>query len=229
MFDRLRIICVTLLLQLIFNNLTVNGQLGLKLSAGVSDIAFLEEGQEIFLGYETNYLIHNLPSFSFQSGALLQLKTSGRFIPRAEVLISREGLNYTSHFLYDDIRYLIRITYLKVPLLIKIDPNLKNERQSGFILGPYFSYKIKSTLFTKIQGTNKKEDKENVKNYDFGLTAGYNWDIGRSPGHLFLDVRSGYGLINMMNLLEPAVADYPELPKEYARNVNILVAIEYLF
>ncbi|MGC9342454.1 MAG: outer membrane beta-barrel protein, partial [Bacteroidales bacterium] len=148
-----KIIIISLLFQLFINNLNVYGQVGLRLSAGLSDIAFLKEGQEIFLGYETNYLIHNVPSFSFQSGAILQIKTNGRFIPRAEVLISREGLNYSSRFLYDDIRYLIRITYLKVPILLKIDPNLKNNRQSGFMIGPYLSYKLKSTLFTEIHGT----------------------------------------------------------------------------
>lgn len=207
----------------------LNAQFGIRMGAGVSDIAFLEESQLSYLGYEIKSLNHKLPAFTTQAGVVAQLRTRGRYIPRAEVQISREGLNYNSSFLYDDIRYQLRITYLKLPILLKIDPDLRNNRQSGFIIGPYVSYALNSVLFTEIEGDKQKQKKDNVNRLDLGILGGYSWDMSSLMEQVFLDVRFSYSLINMMKQLEPFIPVYPGLAKEYARNVNIVFAIEYLF
>jgi hypothetical protein len=201
-------------------------QFGIIAGAGVSEIAFLNEGQVPYLGYEANALIHNFPAFSHQVGISRQFNASSRFAPLVKIILIRKGLNYNTSFLYDDIRYQLHITYLELPLLLKINTDLRDKRQSGINLGPYISLKINATLITDIEGVVERQKINNVNRWDTGIMLGYSFDLGPHPRRSLIDLRTSYSLINMMSPVDgPPLYDGPEY--KYARNVSIMISYEY--
>ncbi len=66
-------------LFLLFFTPSTFAQIGFKAGAGVSDIAFLKDGQVPYLSYEINVLEHRIPMTSFQGGVFATLKLGKRF------------------------------------------------------------------------------------------------------------------------------------------------------
>lgn len=202
-------------------------QIGIRLGVGASDIVFAQGGQTPYLGYEINSLTHNFPIHSFQAGVIGQLEISPHLNFSTGILYSQQGLDYSTACLYDDMIFRIYISYIKIPLLVKINTQIKNNRSSGAYLGPYISGTLKASKLTDVQDTRIKENLYNVNEIDLGLMLGYSWDIGRNPGHLFFDFRCSYSLINMMEALE-GLSKFSDPEKELARNAGIVFALEYL-
>ena len=205
------------------------GQIGVKAGAGIADIAFKYYGQTNYLGYEVNTLIHNYPRFSAQAGVFSTFKVAQRIDFQPEVLYSLQGLDYSTKFIYDDISYRLNIHYLKFPLLFKYKTALKKNRDSGIILGPYASWKLKATKKTEVEGQKESTKMPNVKDLDFGLVVGFSFDYNLPKGQLVIDLRSSYSLINMMDRIEGFIPDYTEGSKDYARNVTLSLTVGYRF
>ena len=185
------------------------------------------KSQSSFLGYETNTLVHDLPLFAFEGGISKQFDISNRLVINPEILISKNGVNYNTKFLYDDIKYQLHIWYLKTPVLLQLNTNVKKQKQSGIYAGPYFAIKLSSKLINEVWGNQEKESFSNVNNFDFGAVAGFTWDLGQSFEKFMLDFRCSYGLINCMKPIEGNIPPYDGPDKEYARNVNFLIAVFY--
>jgi len=141
-----------LLAMLLAIHNAVECQVGLRLGAGISDIIFRNSGQTPYLGYEINSITHNFPIHSFQAGFVGQLDISTRLYLNAGILYSQQGLDYSTSFLYDDIIYRLYLSYLKVPFLLKIRTNMKSNKSSSIVFGPYISGTINSSRLTEIQG-----------------------------------------------------------------------------
>ena len=54
--------------MLLCNISPLSAQIGIKGGMNASDIVFLNEGQSSYLGYEIDFLEHNLPAAGFQIG-----------------------------------------------------------------------------------------------------------------------------------------------------------------
>ena len=208
---------------------TAYTQIGVKAGAGIAEIAFKYYGQTSYLGYEVNTLIHNYPRFSTEAGFFGTFKVANRIDFQPEVLYSLKGLDYSTKFLYDDITYRLNIHYLKFPLLFKYKTALKKSRDSGIVLGPYASWKLKAKKKIEVEGQKERAVVPNVKNFDFGLIAGFSFDYNLPKGQLVIDLRSSYSLINMMDRIEGFIPDYEERSKDYARNVTLSLTVGYRF
>jgi hypothetical protein len=207
----------------------LNSQLGIKAGISASDITFLDEGQKPYLGYEIYPLIHKAPLITFQVGAFRPIPLNDRFSFQPEILFIRQGLDYSTSYLYDDISYKIKIHYLRLPLLFKYHTAIKKEKQSGIFAGPYFSAKLNATKRMEVEGVRQEEEKENVRNTDIGVIVGYTTDIGFPFGHLLLNIQSSYSIVNMMDQLEGSIPWYLGPNKAYARNISITISIGYQF
>jgi hypothetical protein len=163
--------------------------------------------------------------FSIEGGVSGQFHLSKRLDINPEILISKNGVNYNTEFLYDDIKYQLHIWYLKTPVLLQFNTNVKKQKQSGIYAGPYFAVKLSSKLVKEVWGNQEKESFSNVNNFDFGVAGGFTWDLSQPFEKFMLDFRCSYGLINCMQPIEGSIAAYNGPDKEYARNVNIIVAI----
>lgn len=210
-----------------FTNLIANAQIKTRIGFGISDIIFKKYGQSPYLSYEINTLVHRLPAISFQAGVSKQVALSQRFDLNSGLLFSKQGLNYDSDFLYDKIAYRLNLFYLKVPVLFQYKTNIRKDRQSGIYVGPYIAGLLKASRVKEVQGELEKEKMENVNNFDFGGVVGYSWDVGKSPGQLYLDARCTYSLVNSMKEMDGNIPWYYGPEKKYVRNVNIVLAFEF--
>jgi len=209
--------------------LPATGQIGIKSGPGVSDITFLQEGQVPYLGHDTNSLEHRKPKLSFQLGAFSTFTIGKRWELQPELLFALKGLNYSEETIYDNITHKINITYLELPLLMRYKFFLKERRQSGLFVGPFAALKLSANLITEVEGKKEKSKVSNVNNFDFGIVAGYSFDIGLPTGDLIIDFRTSYSLINMMNVDDGYIPWYYGPSEEYARNVSITLTVGYRF
>lgn len=207
----------------------VSAQMGIKGGIGISDVAFLKDGQTPYLGYEINSLEHRIPMITFEVGTFGTIELWKRIEFQPELLFAMQGLNYSTEYLYDHITYKIHISYLKMPLLLKYKISTRKKINSAFFIGPYAAWKLKAVRLTEVEGLRGKAKIPNVKNADLGLIAGYSIDFNLFSNQMILDIRVGYGLINMMHKITGYVPWYYGPSKEYARNVNISLTAGYRF
>ena len=206
-----------------------NAQIGIKAGLSIVDIAFLKNGQTPYLGYEINSLEHRKPMLSFQVGAFSTFSLGKRFGLQPELLFAQQGLDYSTAYLYDDIRYKINISYLQLPLLLRYKVATPKNWQPVFFVGPYGSVKLKAARITKMEGKRERTKVDNVRGSDVGIVAGFSVDYVLRSGRMVFDLRSSFSLTNMMEPIEGHIPWYYGPEKEYARNVNISLTVGYQF
>jgi len=202
-------------------------QTEINIGAGVSDIAFKLTGEKVYLGYEINALTHNLPSFSYYISLSQGFWRQSRVHPVVEFQYARVGLNYSTSYLFDDLKYYIKIHYLKIPVLLMFNLSLKNSNNSGLLFGPYFSYRLLANRLLTVQGKTDKKKVDNVKPIDLGLMAGYNRDINLANFPLKVGVTISYSVVNIMTPIDGVIMLYDGPENEYARNITVLLSIGY--
>ena len=224
-----RNITISIVLYLFLIISSASAQFGIKTGPGISDIAFLKEGQTPYVGYEINSLEHRKPMAVFQAGAYGTINISKRIDFQPELLYVMQGLNYSTNYIYDDIKYKLIIQYLQMPLLLKYNLSIRKRKHSGLIAGPYASWKLNAVRITEVEGLRNKTSVTNLKDTDFGVIAGYAFEFKLPSGQMMIELRCGYSLVNMMNRIDGYIPDYYGPSKEYARNVNISLIVGYKF
>ena len=224
-----RLLGIQIGILLFFFHIGASAQIGFKGGVGVSDIAFLKNGQLPYLGYDINQLEHKVPKLSFQLGSMATFELTRRIEFQPELLYTLKGLDYSTKYLYDDITYQINLHYLEVPLLFRYKICLKEKKQSGFLLGPYGAWKFSAKKVTEFEGQREKTNMSNVKGYDFGIIGGYALDFDLLSGQMVIDLRCSYSLVNIMDPIEGHLPWYYGPTKDYARNVNISLTVGYRF
>lgn len=204
-------------------------QIGIKGGMVISDIAFLKDGQTPYLGYGINSLEHRLPMITFQVGTFGTIRLWKRIDFQPELLYTMQGLNYSTEYLYDDITYKIKISYLKMPCLLKYKISTRKKIHSALFVGPYVSWKLNAVRVTEIEGTREKAKMPNVKDIDLGAEAGSSFDFNLPSGQMIVDLRFSYSLINIMDRIPGYVLWYYGPSKEYVRNVSVSLTVGYQF
>ena len=202
-------------------------EVGVKLGLSISDIAFSDEGQTPYLGYEINSLEHRKPLLTYQVGVYASFRISDQFDFQPELLYVTQGLDYSTKYLYDDVKYKIKTSYLQLPLLFKYKTAVKKDKFSGILLGPYAALKLDARRITKIEGQSNKTEMGNVKNSDFGVIGGYAFDFNMISRKMLIDLRASYSLVNMMEKIEGNIPLYTGSNKDYARNISIALTVQY--
>jgi len=92
-----------------------------------------------------------------------------------ELHYSESGAKTTGLFWGDEISMKQKLSYLKLPVLVKFNfINLKNIN-AGIIMGPYFAYNIKSrTIFSYKNDVVDDDVGDQIKKIDYGLIVGAN-------------------------------------------------------
>jgi hypothetical protein len=215
--------------MLICDIFPLSAQIGIKGGLNISDIAFLDEGQSPYLGYEVDFLEHNLPAAGFQIGIFSEFPIFKRLEFQPELLLIKQGLNYSKNYIYDDITYKVRIYFINAPALIKYTLSQKARWHPALLSGPYVSLKLDGTRITKIDGKVEKTPISNLKYVDFGIIAGAFSGFDLPKGQITIDLRCSYSLLNMMDRIEGYIPSYYGPKKEYARNVCIALTVGYKF
>ena len=215
------------ILFLLFYCLSIEAQIGVKAGVGVSDIVFKDVGQTPYLGYEINSIEHRIPLVTFQIGLFTTFDVSDHFVFQPELLYVTQGLDYSTNYVYDDIKYKIKSSYIQAPLLFRYKTAVKNNKLSGIVIGPYASLKLNANRITEIEGQHEKSEMTNIKQADFGVIAGYVFDFNLVSRKMMIDLRSSYSLVNMMDRIAGYMPLYNGPKDEYARNISITLSVGY--
>lgn len=202
-------------------------EVGVKLGLSISDIVFADGGETSYLGYEINSLEHRKPLLTYQVGIYAALRISDQFDFQPELLYVTQGLDHSTKYLYDDVKYQVKISYLQLPLLFKYKTAVKKDKISGILLGPYAALNLDARRITKIEGQTNKTKMSKVKNSDFGVIGGYAFDFNMLSRKMLIDLRASYSLVNMMDKIEGNIPLYNGSDKEYARNMSIVLSVQY--
>lgn len=219
---------IQIIVLLLLTIAPISAQIGLKGGPVLTDIIFEVEGQIPYLGYETNSLRHKLPNLTYQFGIFKYFKLSDNFDFQPELLIANKGLNYGAKFLYDDIKYLIKINYLEIPLLLKYNLTNQKSNQFSFLGGPYFSYAINNTRLVKVDNISENEKMKNINSFDWGLAAGISYSFSIYNNQFIVDYRLSLGFVDIMEFIDEYIPEYYGPKKEKARNVDNALTIGYL-
>jgi hypothetical protein len=206
----------------------LSSQVGIKSGPALSDIIFEVDGQIPYLGYGTNSLSHKLPYITYQFGIFNNFSITKRIELQPELLLVKKGLNYSTEFIYDDIKYYIKVHYLEIPILLKYNISKEAKNQFAILLGPYLSYAINNTRYIHAEDQVQEEEMVNIKNLDWGLAASISYNFTIQQNRFVIDFRTTYGLIDMMEYIDGYVKEYYGPNEGRARNVNIALTFGYL-
>jgi len=203
-------------------------QIGIKGGPVLTDIIFDVEGQIPYLGYETNSLRHKLPNLTYQFGIFKIIRLNEKFDFQSEIIIANKGLNYGAKFLYEDIKYIVKINYLEIPLLLRYNLSNRNSNQFSILAGTYFSYAITNNRIVKVDKVSESENMININNYDWGIAAGISYSFSINKSQFIVDYRLSYGLVDVMEFIDDYIPEYYGPKEEKARNVDNALTLGYL-
>jgi len=206
----------------------LRSQVGIKVGPALSDIIFEVEGQIPYLGYGTNSLSHKLPYITYQLGIFKNYQITDKIGFQPEILYVKKGLNYSTEFIYEDIKYFVKIHYLEIPMLLKYDSTKEPRNHFGFLIGPYFSYAIDNIRYIHTENQVQKEKMSNIKKFDWGLASSISYNFTIQQNKLIVDFRTTYGLADMMGLVDGYIKEYYGPNQERSRNVNLALTFGYL-
>lgn len=203
-------------------------QVGFTVSAGIADIATSTGAAPSYLGYEVNSFDSRKPKPAFQFGIWYTRNLHKRFSISTELLLSREGLNYHTNRYYGEKGYKLNNYYLNLPLAIQLHTNISKEKHSALYIAPSASMLINSIREVYDINYYQKDRPENMKRFLYGAGIGYLWDVGKTPGKWFIDLRYTYGISSSMRLPENASPSYYSDGLLFARNTTAMLGIKFM-
>jgi hypothetical protein len=218
-----------LALFLLFNACNTHAQIGFKAGAGFSDIVFSDEGQVPYLGFETDYLTHRYPLFTYQFGVFGNIKLNQHFDFQPELLFVKQGLNYNMQFIYDDIENRLDLYYLQLPLLFRYKFGLKRKHQPNLFFGPYAAVLLHSKRTKTYDGNTSSQKAENAKPFDLGILGGFGYDFNLKSGQLTAELRIGYSLTDVMETQDGYLPYYNSTNSLKAKNLSTTLMVGYRF
>jgi len=195
-----------LVLYLVSNGAVNNlyAQIGFKIGMSNSSLSISENDGRPFLGYEVDWLIrHEL--LGVQIGIFKDFEISKHFGVQAEIFHVRRGMDASTHFLFDDIDYKVKLDYIEIPVEIKLKLPLTKSITTGLLAGPYFAFKIGAKRHSQIDGITECIKLNNVHNFDYGFIVSLFSDIVIRKLNFVLELRYNHGLSNIMDPLKNSV------------------------
>ncbi len=219
---RLSVVCVWLVCAIP----SFPGELGIKGGVSLSGLHSATGDFRHFLGYEMDWLkMRNY--LGFQLGFFKTVDISKHFQFQPEINYSLRGGDASEAFIFEDVVYKIKLSYLEVPLLLKYSIPLKGKVKPVVLLGPYGALKLSAKKYSEIWGDKETTSLGNVKSFDYGVILGVGADINMFSGELLLEFRSQWGLPNIMDIPEGYIKLYSE--KDKINNFAFAAILGYSF
>ena len=160
----------------------------------------------------------------FVAGGYMGFRLFGRFALQPEVLFSREGVNSSDSYYSEVVKNQWKVSYLKVPILLRYRLTQKGKIASAILFGPYLSYRLKaSRTQTGFGYTEVDETTERVWPGDYGLILGGGVETKMGRGRLTLDIRFNFGLAN--TLFKGGYNDWVSPPADPSASRNRVLSV----
>jgi len=200
--------------------------IGIKGGVSISGLISATGDFRHFLGYEMDWLaMGNLRSFQIGVFRTFDISEHIKFQP--EIDYSIRGGDASEAFIFEKIKFKVIINYLEFPLLLKYEIPLKGRLRPNLFLGPYAALKLSAKKTNEIGGRKEITDLENVKSFDYGFIFGGGIEVNVGSGQLILELRSSYGLKNIMTMPEGFIKLYDE--EDFVRNFSAVIMTGYKF
>jgi len=154
-------------------------EFGLNAGIGISSLSGIEGSTpttNLALGTFFTWKFHN--RFQFQPELYFSLKGGAEKLPPFAISDPRVNLPI------DEMNVIRKSNYLSLPLLIKI----RTVNQFRFIAGPQFSFMTSTNDYMYYEVDSSKDlmarskDKSGMNRFDFGLSAGLGYKLGKGNG-----------------------------------------------
>jgi hypothetical protein len=223
---RKRPILILSALGLIFT-MPLRAEIGVKGGMTLSGLQSSTGDYRHVLGYEMSGLSGGKPLMGFQVGLFITFDLSRRFQIQPEIYYTLRGGDHSTTYLYDDIVYKVKIFYVEIPVILKYKIVAGRTFSSAVCAGPYAAFKLKAEKQTRIWKEDEVTTLPNVRSFDYGLILGLTVEYAIGSGRAHLDLRSGLGMNNIMDVLPDTVRLYPD--KDHIRNLYISILAGYAF
>jgi len=130
----------------------------------------------------------------FMIGGYLTLPVAGNLSIQPEALYVQKGAKYVESFAGEGVEASMRIDYIEVPVLARLEFPSASALTPIVYAGPYAAFKVSAKNKITAAGYSQEETLEGVKSTDFGLAfgGGLEYDLGSMV--LMLEVRYHLGL-----------------------------------
>jgi len=208
-------------------SMPLHAEIGIKGGVSLSGLQSSTGDYRHVLGYEMNGLSGGKFLTGFQAGLFKTFDLSKRFQIQPEINYALRGGNGSTTYLYDDIVCKVNIFYVEIPVILKYKILTGRTFSSAVYAGPYTALKLKAEKQTRIWKEEEATALPNVRSFDYGLILGLDVEYALGSGRALVDLRSGVGLNNIMDILPDIVPLYPD--KDRTRNLYVAVLAGYAF
>ena len=222
------ILCLPILSALgLILTMPLSAEIGVKGGMSLSGLQSATGDYRHVLGYELDGLSGGRVLKGFQAGLFRTFDLSRRFQVQPEISFALRGGNGGTTYLYDDIVFKVNISYVEVPLILKYKIVAGRTFSSAVCAGPYAALKLKAEKRTRIWKEEETTPLPNVRSFDYGVILGLTVEHAFGSGRALLDLRSGVGLNDIMDVLPETIPLYPD--KDHIRNLYVSVLVGYAF
>ena len=216
--------CVCIFLVGLWITNPLGAAVGVKAGIGWSGLLSTAEGFKHYLGYEVGGLSGKV-LLGYQAGFFTTFNLSRKLQVQPEIFYALRGFDGSTTYLYDDIVYKIKIPYIELPLLLKFRIWTRKAFSAAIFTGFYTAMKLKAEKQSRIWKVEEKTSLENVKKFDYGLMLGFCGEADSGRGRVLLELRSGFGLKNVMEAPPGTIRLRPGDVR--MRNVYVSILIGY--
>lgn len=161
----------------------------------------------------------------FGGGAFVTYGFTPMFAIQPEVLYMMKGAKYEATVDGTAYTMKVKLSYLEVPVLLKVMPQMKGNIKPNFFAGPYAAFLLsaKATLDPVPEGEDGEADlKDDMKSIEFGFTVGAGLDFAMNKGKITLDGRYDLGMNKLAD-----IEDIDEQPEIKTGTISVMVGYSF--
>ena len=160
----------------------------------------------------------------YVGGGFVEADFAGPFAVEAEVLYSQKGDETDIGSGTTASRFKLKLDYIEVPVLLKLQGPLLGNAEANFYAGPAFAFKVNESVEglsadTQLAGTLAKQT-------DVSAAFGVEFGFGLGEGRFIVDLRFTPGFTNIRDdaILQAGIDTY-EIPDPEATNSTLSVMV----
>ncbi|MFA5780064.1 MAG: porin family protein [Elusimicrobiota bacterium] len=131
------------------------------------------------------------------AGGFVTIPLNDQFSLQPELLLSMKGVKYEGSFMGESYESTVKLTYIEIPVLAKLNIPSEGSVKPNVFLGPSIGMKASAKSEFVFGGVSEESDLEDVKSLDLGLAIGGGVDIDAGAGKVTLDARYTMGLTSI--------------------------------
>jgi hypothetical protein len=128
----------------------------------------------------------------------VNVKLSEGFSIQPEIYYATRGFKVDQNILGVPLTGKVKIRYLEIPLLVKVNVPVNLSLKPVLFAGPYLAWRVGAkTVLEYLEEKEEEDIKDEIKGTDFGLILGVGFEYKVGSVNLLFDARLSFGLTNI--------------------------------